>query len=52
MAKSSRKKLKGGVSAEKTKKSRKSAKIVECIDCLSELHKLQSVLLAQLKKEI
>jgi hypothetical protein len=56
MAKSTRKKLKGGVSAEKTRKSGKTAKgrlkVAEYIDCLSELHKLQGVLLAQLKKEI
>jgi hypothetical protein len=59
MAKSTRKKLKGGVSAEKARKSGKTAKgrlkvaeYAEYIDCLSELHKLQGVLLAQLKKEI
>jgi len=56
MAKSTRKKLKGGVSAEKARKSGKTAKgqpnVVEYIDCLSELHKLQGVLLAQLKKKI
>jgi hypothetical protein len=56
MAKSTRKKLKGGVSAEKARKSGKTAKgrlkVADYIDCLSELHKLQGVLLAQLKKEI
>lgn len=56
MAKSTRKRLKGRISAEKAKKSRKTAKgqlkVAEYIDYLSELHKLQGELLAQLKKEI
>ena len=50
------KNLKGGVSAEKARKSGKTAKgrlkVAEYINCLSELHELQGVLFAQLKKEI
>ena len=56
MAKSTRKKAKGAISAKKPKKSKKAtkgqAKAAEYIDCLLELHKLQGVLLKQLTKEI
>jgi len=56
MAKSTRKKAKGVISAKKVKKSKKATKgqtkTVEYIDCLLELHKLQGGLLKQLAKEI
>jgi len=49
MAKSTGKKK---VKKSKTTKIKKSkTKIEEYLDCLLELHKLQGVLLAQLKKE-
>jgi len=50
MAKTSEKKTKKQVSTKKTAK--KQAKIAENVDCLIELHKLQGILLAQLRKEI
>ena len=48
MAKSTKKKT-----AKKSKVIKKSkAKAAEALDCLLELHKLQGVLLTQLKKEL
>lgn len=53
MAKSAKKKT-----AKKTKVTRKAkakkgkTKVTESLDCLLELHKLQGILLAQLKKEL
>ena len=53
MAKSTRKRVKGTISAKKIKRTTKAkTRAVECIDCLLELHKLQGELLAQLAKEI
>jgi len=53
MAKSTRKRTKGTISAKKLRKTTKGkTKAAECIDCLLELHKLQGVLLAQLHKEV
>jgi len=50
MAKSVRKKT---TSSKKTKKiAKKQSRAAEDVDCLLELHKLQGVLLAQLRKEI
>ena len=53
MAKTSGKKVKKQVIAKKTEKAVKSqTRIAENVDCLLELHKLQGVLLTQLRKEI
>ena len=56
MAKSTRKKIKGVISAKKVKRSKKATKgqtkATEYIDCLWELHKLQGVLLKQLAREM
>ncbi len=56
MAKSKRESTKGTIRAKKTKQSKKTtkakARTAESLDCLLELHKLQGVLLAQLKKEL
>jgi len=53
MAKSTRKNTKRTISAKKTKKTAvHRAKAVELISSLLELHKLQGVLLTQLRKEI
>lgn len=50
MAKSTRKRTKRTISTKKTTKDQ--AKAGEYLDRLLELHKLQSVLLAQLRKEV
>jgi len=53
MAKSTRKKTKGAISAQKAGKTAAAqTKAGEYISCLLELHKLQGILLAQLHKEI
>lgn len=56
MAKSARKKTKGTRLAKEMKKAKKTAKgqtkAAEYVGCLLELHKLQGVLLTQLKREI
>lgn len=53
MAKSTRRGTKGRISAKKSKKTSKGqTKAAEYLDCLLELHKLQGVLLAQLRKEV
>ena len=49
MAKSTKKKTTKKSKPTRTKKSQ--ARAEEYLDCLAELHKLQGVLLAQLKKE-
>ena len=38
--------------AKKTKTKKSKTKVAESLDCLFELHKLQGVLLDQLKKEL
>ena len=56
MAKSTREKTKSAISARKAKKPKKTTKgqtkAAEYVNCLLELHKLQGVLLAQLRKEV
>jgi len=53
MAKSTRKNTKRTISAKKTKKTAvRRKKAAELISSLLELHKLQGVLLTQLRKEI
>ena len=53
MVKPTSKRTKGLVSAKKSKKTAKGQrKAAEYLDCLLELHKLQGVLLAQLRKEV
>ena len=53
MAKSTKKKAKKTISTKKTgKNSGHNARIAENADCLWELHKLQGVLLTQLRKEV
>ena len=53
MAKSTRRGTKGRISAKKSKKTSKGqTKAAEYLDCLLELHKLQGVLLVQLRKEV
>jgi len=53
MAKSTRKNIKRTISAKKTKKTAvRRKKAAELISSLLELHKLQGVLLTQLRKEI
>jgi len=53
MVKPTRKRTKGLVSARKSKKTTKDQrKAAEYLDCLLELHKLQGLLLAQLRKEV
>lgn len=56
MAKSTRKKAKRVVSPKIPKKLKKTTKgetkLSENVECLLELHKLQGVLLTQLRKEI
>jgi len=53
MAKSARKRTKGLISTKKKKKTTKGqTRSAEYLDCLLELHNLQGVLLAQLRKEV
>ena len=53
MAKSTQSKTKKTGSTKRAKSSVKnSARAAENVDCLLELHKLQGVLLAQLKKAV
>ena len=53
MAKYVRKRAKRAISAKKAKKTaQRQTKAAEYLSCLLELHKLQGVLLAQLRKEI
>ena len=53
MVKRTRKRTKELISAKKSKKTTKGqTKAVEYLDCLLELHELQAVLLAQLRKEV
>ncbi|MHC4115264.1 MAG: hypothetical protein ACYSSL_08100 [Planctomycetota bacterium] len=53
MAKLTGKKTQGKITTKRTKKTSKGQRgLAENIDCLLELHKLQGVLLAQLRKEI
>jgi hypothetical protein len=53
MAKLTGKKTQGKISSKRVKKTSKSQpRLAENVDCLLELHKLQGVLLAQLRKEI
>ncbi len=53
MAKSTGKKTKRTISAKKTQKAAKSrSRAAENVDSLLELHNLQGVLLAQLRKEV
>ena len=53
MAKSKKKMTKAIVTSKKTvQRKPTNAKVLESINCLLELHKLQGVLLEQLKKDI
>jgi len=53
MAESTRKNTKRTISAKKTKKTAvRQTKAAELVSSLLELHKLQGVLLTQLRKEI
>ncbi len=53
MAEFTEKKTRGKILSKRVKKTSKSQpRLAENIDCLLELHKLQGVLLAQLRKEI
>ena len=50
MAKSARKKTKPATTVKKTAK--RQTKAAECVDSLLELHKLQGLLLAKLRKQV
>ena len=53
MAKSTKKRAKVTNLTKKSKKtSKKQSRAAESVDCLFELHKLQGILLTQLRKEI
>jgi len=53
MAKSARKKAKTAITAKKSRKAgAEQSKVAEYVGCLLELHKLQGLLLSQLRKEI
>lgn len=53
MAKSTKKRAKRAISTKKTKKNAESRmRLAEYVNSLLELHKLQGVLLTQLKKQI